>query len=52
MKVEGMTRENVASHLQKYRQTLRKMAGVAIDAPLHLLCQVNTLEHGLRLILQ
>lgn len=27
MNVEGMTRENVASHLQKYRQYLKRMAG-------------------------
>lgn len=28
MNVDGMTRENVASHLQKYRLALRKAAGV------------------------
>ncbi len=28
MGTDGMTRENVASHLQKYRLHLRKLAGV------------------------
>ena len=43
MKAEGMTRENVASHLQKFRQSLRKMAGVGIDAalPPNILAQVS-----------
>lgn len=34
MNVEGMTRENVASHLQKYRLYLKKLAGVAANAPI------------------
>ena len=34
MNVDGMTRENVASHLQKYRLALRKAAGVPADQPL------------------
>ena len=34
MNVEGMTRENVASHLQKYRLHLKRTAGYAPDARL------------------
>ena len=34
MNVEGMTRENVASHLQKYRLYLKKLAGVPATAQL------------------
>lgn len=34
MNVDGMTRENVASHLQKYRLALRKAAAVGADQPL------------------
>uniref|UniRef100_A0A6V7QU25 HTH myb-type domain-containing protein n=1 Tax=Ananas comosus var. bracteatus TaxID=296719 RepID=A0A6V7QU25_ANACO len=33
MNVEGLTRENVASHLQKYRLYLKRMQGVSDDAP-------------------
>nr|BDI21195.1 transcription factor LUX [Lemna minor] len=33
MNVEGLTRENVASHLQKYRQYLKRMQGIPIEAP-------------------
>ena len=29
MNVEGMTRENVASHLQKYRLHLRRLGGLS-----------------------
>ena len=32
MNVEGMTRENVASHLQKYRLYLKRLAGVPLRA--------------------
>eukprot|EP00879_Flechtneria_rotunda_P007647 GHRR01008019.1.p1 GENE.GHRR01008019.1~~GHRR01008019.1.p1 ORF type:complete len:1090 (+),score=563.64 GHRR01008019.1:674-3943(+) len=34
MGVEGMTRENVASHLQKYRLYLKRVAGLPPNAPL------------------
>ena len=34
MNVDGLTRENVASHLQKYRAYLRRIAGLAPGAPL------------------
>eukprot|EP00775_Hariotina_reticulata_P011906 gene11906-12050_t len=34
MGVEGMTRENVASHLQKYRLYLKRVAGLPANAPL------------------
>lgn len=34
MNVEGLTRENVASHLQKYRAYLKKIAGLPPSAPL------------------
>ena len=33
MNVEGLTRENVASHLQKYRQYLKRMQGIPIEGP-------------------
>eukprot|EP00873_Tetraselmis_striata_P028722 jgi/Tetstr1/448986/TSEL_036211.t1 len=43
MNVEGMTRENVASHLQKYRLHLKRLAGVAPNAsiPPEMLAQVQ-----------
>ena len=34
MNVEGLTRENVASHLQKYRLYLKRLAGIPPSAPL------------------
>ncbi|KAJ7298274.1 hypothetical protein O6H91_16G075500 [Diphasiastrum complanatum] len=33
MNVEGLTRENVASHLQKYRLYLKRMQGASSDGP-------------------
>jgi SHAQKYF class myb-like DNA-binding protein len=33
MNVEGLTRENVASHLQKYRLYLKRMSGLSNDGP-------------------
>lgn len=33
MNVEGLTRENVASHLQKYRLYLKRMQGLSTDGP-------------------
>ncbi|XP_021285514.1 disease resistance protein At4g27190-like [Herrania umbratica] len=33
MNVEGLTRENVASHLQKYRLYLRRMRGLSNEGP-------------------
>lgn len=33
MNVEGLTRENVASHLQKYRLYLKRMQGLSSDSP-------------------
>lgn len=33
MNVDGLTRENVASHLQKYRLYLKRMQGVSFDGP-------------------
>ncbi|KAG6531010.1 hypothetical protein ZIOFF_004780 [Zingiber officinale] len=33
MNVDGLTRENVASHLQKYRLYLRRMNGIQDDSP-------------------
>ncbi|GAX75188.1 hypothetical protein CEUSTIGMA_g2632.t1 [Chlamydomonas eustigma] len=43
MNVEGMTRENVASHLQKYRLYLKKLAGVTGNDPIpqHILLQAQ-----------
>ena len=32
MNVDGMTRENVASHLQKYRLYLKKLGGLTSNA--------------------
>ena len=32
MNVDGMTRENVASHLQKYRLYLKKLGGYPANA--------------------
>lgn len=32
MNVDGMTRENVASHLQKYRLYLKKLGGLTTNA--------------------
>ncbi len=34
MNVEGLTRENVASHLQKYRAYLKRLAGLPPSAAL------------------
>ncbi|XP_024385665.1 uncharacterized protein [Physcomitrium patens] len=34
MNVEGLTRENVASHLQKYRLYLKRMQGLPSDGPM------------------
>jgi hypothetical protein len=34
MNVEGLTRENVASHLQKYRILLKRHAHLPVNAPL------------------
>ena len=34
MNVEGMTRENVASHLQKYRMYLKRLAGITGNDPI------------------
>ena len=33
MNVEGLTRENVASHLQKYRLYLKRMQGLSSEGP-------------------
>lgn len=33
MNVEGLTRENVASHLQKYRLYLKRMQGLSNEGP-------------------
>ncbi|KAK3009147.1 hypothetical protein RJ639_014174 [Escallonia herrerae] len=33
MNVEGLTRENVASHLQKYRFYLKRMQGLSSEGP-------------------
>ena len=33
MNVEGLTRENVASHLQKYRLYLKRMQGLTLEGP-------------------
>ncbi|PKA61920.1 Two-component response regulator ARR2 [Apostasia shenzhenica] len=33
MNVEGLTRENVASHLQKYRLYLKRMQGISSEGP-------------------
>ncbi|GAY38048.1 hypothetical protein CUMW_033710 [Citrus unshiu] len=38
MNVEGLTRENVASHLQKYRLYLKRMQGLSNDDPSSLNC--------------
>jgi SHAQKYF class myb-like DNA-binding protein len=48
MNVEGMTRENVASHLQKYRLHLKRLAGVAPNAtiPPEMLPQVQAQAHA------
>lgn len=46
MNVDGMTRENVASHLQKYRLYLKRLAGVPGTNPIpqHLLDTVRHLR--------
>ena len=43
MGVSSMTRENVASHLQKYRLYLKRLAGVEGSGPIptHMLPQVR-----------
>ncbi|GIL90567.1 hypothetical protein Vretimale_17519 [Volvox reticuliferus] len=43
MSIDGMTRENVASHLQKYRLYLRRLAGVPPNSPIppHLIDRVQ-----------
>ena len=43
MNVDGMTRENVASHLQKYRQQLRRMEPWGSEPQVGLL-QLHTLR--------
>lgn len=47
MNVQGMTRENVASHLQKYRLYLKRLAGLPANAPLSAdtLQQVQGVQH-------
>ena len=48
MNVDGMTRENVASHLQKYRLYLKKLGGYPANAKTtpEALQQVQQVWHG------
>ncbi|KAI6686865.1 hypothetical protein NL676_032778 [Syzygium grande] len=49
MNVEGLTRENVASHLQKYRLYLKRMHGMSCEGPSSSdqLFASTTVPHGL-----
>ena len=52
MNVEGMTRENIASHLQKYRMYLKRLAGIPGNDPIpaHILSQVSMRPHPARVL--